>query len=79
MLYLAWNARGPAKRQGPELKVLISSADPLLQRVSYLKKQTVQLSRPVHGLTETGMHAFVQTVSHVFWNEKGELYRKDML
>lgn len=58
----------------------MSSAEPLLQRVvHYLSKQTVRPSGAVHGLTETGMDVFVQTVSYVFWKEKGELHRKDVL
>lgn len=39
-------------------------------------KRTVQLSKPVDGLTETGVRAFVRFL--VFWNKKGELYGKDM-
>lgn len=38
----------------------------------------MQLSKPAHGLRETCLHELLQTVSYVFWNEKWELFRKDV-
>lgn len=51
---------------------------PYSRRAFYLIK-TMQLSKPAHGLRETYLHVFLQTVSYIFWNAKWELFRKDVL
>lgn len=43
--------------------------NPYSRRAFYLNK-TMQLSKPVHGLRETYLHEFLQTVSYIFWNAK---------
>lgn len=48
------------------------------RRKEKTNKRTVQLSKPVDGLTETGVRALAQTVC-VFWNKKEELYRESVL
>lgn len=87
MLLPSSECQRPKEETGPELKGLVFSADPcpkgsLLEEekgetTQQTNKRTVQLSKPVHGLTETGAHAFVQAVSCVFWNEKGETVQRE--
>lgn len=57
---------------------LVPRAHCLKRRKEKTNKRTVQLSKPVDGLTETGVRALAQTVC-VFWNKKEELYRESVL
>lgn len=87
MLLPSSECQRPKEETGPGLEGIGFSADPcskgsLLEEeekgeTDRQTKGTVQLSKPVHGLTETGVHAFVQAVSCVFWNEKGEIVQRE--
>lgn len=74
----AVNGRDLTCVQAWEWRYLLPFPESNSRRALYLNK-TMQLSKPVHGLRETYLHEFLQTVSYVFWNANWELFRKDVL